>query len=233
MSGISPSPILILEGPLTGGLAARLTAEGFSPLPLRRFSSLLTHLEPSTSLIILDVMAPDFSWHHWQALTNAYRGPILLITPSFGEAHGETLTAPFDLSHLVRRLRRLLQHPPLVRVGGLLIDLDARSVSLDGQPLPLSQREYDLLAYLARRQGEVVSYRELLERVWGYPPGFQNHDPVRTCVKRLRRKLGEDPRRPHYLETVRGVGYRLRSPAQGAEATAGPPSRREGLPPDR
>ncbi|RMF32282.1 MAG: DNA-binding response regulator [Chloroflexi bacterium] len=231
---MSPTPpILILEGPLTGGLAARLTAEGFSLLPMRRFASLLTHLEPSTPLVILDVMAPDFSWHHWQALINTYQGHVLLITPSFGKAHGETLTVPFDLPHLARRLRRILQHPPLIRLGSLLIDLDARSVSLDGRPLPLSQREHDLLAYLARRQGKVVSYQELLERVWGYPPGSQAHDLVRTCVKRLRCKLGEDPRRPHYLETVRGVGYRLRSPAQEAEAMSSPTPRREEPPPDR
>lgn len=101
--------------------------------------------------------------------------------------------------------------PAFVHVGELTIDTDVRRVTLHGRLVALSTLQFDLLAYLARRVGHVVEYDELLEAVWGYPAGCGTRGVVKSCVKRLRRKLGEDAQRPEHIVNVRGVGYRLRS----------------------
>jgi len=92
--------------------------------------------------------------------------------------------------------------------------LERWQVSLGDRPVVLSTTEFRLLAHLARRAGRVVTYDELLEAVWGCTAEAGNYDMVRSCVRRVRRKLGEEAKAPRYLITVRGVGYRLRNPAQ-------------------
>lgn len=104
--------------------------------------------------------------------------------------------------------------PPQLRIGELVIDLERWRVTLGGRPVGLSATEFRLLAHLARRAGQVVTYDELLEGVWGCPAEEGNYDMVRSCVRRVRRKLREDATTPRYVMTVRGVGYRLRDPAQ-------------------
>jgi DNA-binding response OmpR family regulator len=98
-----------------------------------------------------------------------------------------------------------------VRIGHLVIDVAGRRATLDGQPVVLSQMQFNLLAHLAQRAGQVVTYDALLEAVWGCPSGCGTRDAVKSCVKRLRRKLDEDAQYPEYIVNVRGVGYRLRS----------------------
>ena len=113
---------------------------------------------------------------------------------------------------LFRSLRRA--GPPsaatVIRAAGLLIDLARREVQLDGTPLELSRREFDLLAYLAARPGVVVSRQELLTEVWRQSYG--EDQTIDVHVSWLRRKLGETAARPRYLRTVRGVGVMLDPP---------------------
>jgi DNA-binding response OmpR family regulator len=97
-------------------------------------------------------------------------------------------------------------------VGGLHIDPDRRSASLEGTPLDLSRLEFDLLAHLARRSPDVVSRRELLAEVWRQPHGGGDKT-IDVHVSWLRRKLGESASDPRYIHTVRGVGIRLDAPA--------------------
>ena len=99
---------------------------------------------------------------------------------------------------------------PLV-VGGLVIDVRARTVALDGAVLELSPKEFDLLAYLAERSGEVVAKRELLAKVWNQPYGGADKT-VDVHLHWLRRKLGETAEDPVYLHRVRGVGVKLVPP---------------------
>lgn len=113
-------------------------------------------------------------------------------------------------------LRRVRDHAPprsALRLGGLRIDLAGRSAVLDGHPLRLSPREFDLLAYLAQRVGQVVSKRELLAEVWQLPYSIADKT-IDVHVSWLRRKLNECAQRPRYLHTVRGVGLRLDIPAE-------------------
>ena len=91
------------------------------------------------------------------------------------------------------------------------MDVGERSALLDGEPLALTRKEFDLLAYLAARPGRVVSRRELLEEVWRQPSVGEDQT-IDVHLYWLRRKMGESAAKPRYLHTVRGVGFRLVAP---------------------
>ncbi len=98
----------------------------------------------------------------------------------------------------------------VIRVGGISVDPQRRSATLDGVELDLTRREFDLLAYLAGRPGTVVSRKDLLARVWNQPYGADK--TVDVHLSWLRRKLGESAASPRYLHTYRGVGVKLEPP---------------------
>jgi DNA-binding response OmpR family regulator len=98
-----------------------------------------------------------------------------------------------------------------IAVGALTINARTRAASLDGEPLELARKEFDLLLALAQRPGEVVSKRELLAEVWQQAYGGSDRT-VDVHLSWLRRKLGETAAQPRYLVSVRGVGVRLVDP---------------------
>ncbi|WP_024119223.1 winged helix-turn-helix domain-containing protein, partial [Thermus thermophilus] len=125
------------------------------------------------------------------------------------------LVKPFAVEELLARLEALLRRAgkrKVLRRGPLLLDLERMEARLEGNPLPLTRREFALLAYLAERPGRVCTREELLEAVWG-PDYLGTPRTVDQHVLQLREKLGEDPKAPRFLETVRGVGYRFREEA--------------------
>jgi two-component system response regulator PrrA len=129
------------------------------------------------------------------------------------------LVKPFALQELVLRLGALLRRRPpatddRVRVGPLVLAPAAREAHIDGEPLKLTRREFELLEVLARNAGIVLTRDQLLDRVWGYDFEVRT-DAVDTFVSYLRRKLEADGR-PRMLHTVRGVGFVLREPRDGA-----------------
>jgi two-component system KDP operon response regulator KdpE len=97
----------------------------------------------------------------------------------------------------------------IVELGDTRIDLAARVVTRAGEELKLTKIEFDLLAALCRHAGRVVTHRQILKEVWG-PHAVQEPHYVRVFVAALRKKLEPDPRRPRFLVTEQGVGYRLR-----------------------
>src|SRR5690606_18216817 len=123
---------------------------------------------------------------------------------------------PSSFVHLSARLAAVLRRsgrsgpPAELTVGGLHIAPDRREAALDGKPLELTRREFDLLAYLAARPGRVVARRELLAEVWRQAYG--DDQTIDVHLSWLRRKLGETAANPRYLHTVRGVGVRLAEP---------------------
>ncbi|MFE3703036.1 response regulator transcription factor, partial [Nocardia tengchongensis] len=126
------------------------------------------------------------------------------------------LTKPFDLGELVARLRAMLRRAPApahvaddrIVVGPLTVRPGARRASIDGRPLELTKREFDLLAALASAPGQVFTRAQLLDRVWGYDFETQTK-VVDVFVSYLRRKI-EDTGCPRLIHTVRGVGFVLR-----------------------
>src|SRR3990172_7064171 len=126
------------------------------------------------------------------------------------------VTKPFSPRELVARIRAMLRRPrqaadvgePVRRFGDLTVDPAAREVLLDGRPVELTRLEFDLLDALSGSPRLVLTRAQLLERVWG-PSWFGDDHVVDVHIANLRQKLGDDPRSPRYIRTVRGVGYRM------------------------
>ncbi|MDH3754587.1 MAG: response regulator transcription factor [Acidimicrobiia bacterium] len=124
---------------------------------------------------------------------------------------------PLSGAELEARVRAVIRRAEVtgpshcLEVGGIRIDLRSRIVELDGEPVTLNRKEFDLLAHLAARAGEVVSRQELYAEVWRQPYGGADKT-IDVHLSWLRRKLGETAAEPHYLHTIRGVGVKLIDP---------------------
>ncbi len=178
-------------------------------------------------LVILDLMLPGLNG--WR-VAEILRGrdpelPILMLTArgeeeervrGFELGADDYVTKPFSPRELVARVRALLRragHRDELVYGGLVIRPRERRVYLDGREVPLSKLEFDLLLVLAQHPGMAYPRERLLERVWG-ADFFGVDRVVDVHVASLRKKLGDDPENPRFIETVRGVGYRFREGAR-------------------
>lgn len=174
-------------------------------------------------LALLDVVLPDASGievcrrlREWSAMpilmVTAVRDPETVIDAL--EAGADDYVArPVMMEELVARIRAVVRRSSpardgVVAAGDLRIDLDRHEVLRGGVPVPLTPREFRLLAELARRLDRLVPYGELLAAVWG-PPYRHEVQYLRVYVRRLRAKLEPDPVRPRRITTETGVGYRL------------------------
>ena len=173
--------------------------------------------------IVLDMMLPGRSGQEVLAAIRVSRGnvPVIVLTARgriadrvAGLDAGATdyIIKPFALSELVARLRTQLRRSrrvseTVLSAAGIEADLMARRVRRDGEEVQLTSTEFDLLAYLLRHPGRVLTRQQILRSVWGY-----EHDPttnnVNVYIKYLRRKLA-GAHGPAPIYTVRGVGYRL------------------------
>lgn len=176
--------------------------------------------DPAICLVILDVMMPEYDgWAVCREIRKNSALPVIMLTARgeetdelFGFELGadEYISKPFSPQILVARVNALLRR---VNTGGhilqswpgLEIDTDARHVWVDGELIPLSPKEFELLVYMAENNGRALSRDQILNAVWDY--NFYG-DPrtVDTHVKKLRLKMG---RRGEYIQTVRGIGYRF------------------------
>ncbi len=127
------------------------------------------------------------------------------------------LTKPFSFLELLARVEAVLRRAArpvhgvafgLIEVGNLALDLKKREATKGGRTIELSAREFDLLAYLAQRPGEVVTRERLLETVWDYEKDLQTRT-VDVHIGKLRKKIEDDPADPRHLLTVHGVGYKF------------------------
>ncbi|WP_101256170.1 response regulator transcription factor [Streptomyces barkulensis] len=185
--------------------------------------------------VVLDLGLPDLDGVDvLRMLRSISQVPVLVATARDDEAEiirllnagaDDYLVKPFSGGQLAARLGAVLRRSAAVerpgapeaaprdgaiRVGGLTIDRQARSVSLDGSELRLTRREFDLLTYLAERADRVVPRRRVLADVWRQ--SYVEEQTLDVHVSSLRRKLGERASRPRYLHTVRGVGIKLVTP---------------------
>jgi DNA-binding response OmpR family regulator len=178
-------------------------------------------------LVLLDLGLPDVDGLTVIGMIRAASAvPIIVITavdddPTMVQAldsgADDYVVKPFRLDQVTARIRAVLRRTSgrtsaePIRVGELLIHEPTRTATLEGTPLSLARREFDLLLALAQREGEVVSKRTLLAEVWQQQGGGSERT-VDVHLSWLRRKLGETAAEPRYIETVRGVGVRLVAP---------------------
>ncbi|MFR9798716.1 response regulator transcription factor [Streptomyces sp. MS06] len=223
------STVLIVEDDtlVRDALARSLVTAGYSVTAVGTAMELMRRLVPQyPDLVVLDLGLPDLDGGQVLRMMRAVsRVPVIIATARADEAEivrllrdgaDDYLVKPFSGEQLAARvlavLRRAGQAPPdRLQVGDLVIDVTRREVFLRNVPLELNRREFDLLAYLARRQGAVVTRRELLTEVWR---GSDVYDrAIDVHVYWLRRKLAESGGSPDWLQTVRGVGLKLAAPS--------------------
>jgi DNA-binding response OmpR family regulator len=179
-------------------------------------------------LVLLDVMLPGetdgLALCRWIRSTSEL--PVILVTARGGESDrivglelgaDDYVTKPFSPRELATRVRTVLRRAPStappqtsVVVGPLALDAAKHEVSRDGEPLQLTAREFELLWFLASNPNRVFSRDQLMHRVWGYSSALDT-GTVTVHMRRLREKVERDPSSPQLLETVWGVGYRLRA----------------------
>ncbi len=129
------------------------------------------------------------------------------------------IVKPVSLPELGARVRAVLRRGEIVApaeriaIDGLVIDLVAATVTLDGSPVELTRKEFALLAYFAQEAGRCLTRDELLHHVWGSAEQWQDSATVTEHIRRLRRKIDPDPDHPRFIATIRGHGYRFATAA--------------------
>ncbi|HEY7478442.1 MAG TPA: response regulator transcription factor [Actinomycetota bacterium] len=189
-------------------------------------------------LVLLDLGLPDIDGTE---VIRRIRGfsevPVIIVSVREGQADkvaaldagaDDFITKPFGMEELLARTRAALRRAgadepqlPTLRYGGLEVDLPKRLVTLDGEVLHLTPTEYSLLEALASNPGKLLTHQWLLRRVWGQGYGTET-TYLRTYVRALRKKLGDDAASPGLIVTEPGVGYRwVAEPSNGGGSAAG------------
>ena len=225
--------ILVVEDEptLRETLAEALEADGFRAVQAADGRAALERFRAEQpDLVLLDLMLPELSGLE---VTRAIRAdssvPIVMLTARDAEVDkvvglelgaDDYVTKPFSFRELSARIRAVLRRgeqaggplPPLLDLGAVRVDLAGHRVLRDGAEVPMKPKVFELLAFLLRNAGQVVSRDQLLERVWGYDYAGETRT-VDVHVHWLRGAIEPDPARPTLVQTVRGIGYVLRRPA--------------------
>ncbi|MFP5327214.1 MAG: response regulator [Acidimicrobiia bacterium] len=199
------------------GIPCTVSADGMQALHL------VNEINPD--VIVLDLMMPGVSGMEvLEKVREKSNVPILLLTALNSEDNvvlglrkgaDDYVVKPFSGPELVARVEALLRRArnsvpsDELRFGSLVIDLPRRTVTLDGNEIELTAKEFDLLVHLAKAPGKVFTREDLLQAVWNSSSQFQQEGTVTEHVRRLRQKIETDPEHPTWVETVRGVGYRF------------------------
>lgn len=220
------SRILIAEDDqrLAALLAELLEQSGYAVTVETRGDNAAARIaEELPDLVILDINLPGMDGLSvCRSVREAYPGRILILTARGDEVDeviglelgaDDYMAKPVSPRRLLARIKALLRRPDatrdaLIRNGDLVIDPQSRTAALRGTPLSLSTAEFDLLLLLARRAGEVVSRDDIYRSLRGLEYGGMDRS-VDLRISRLRKHLGDNPRRPTWIKTVHGVGYLL------------------------
>ena len=176
--------------------------------------------EKDIGLVILDVMMPKMDgWEVCRTLRRYSQVPIIMLTARSEERDellgfelgvDEYISKPFSPKILVARIEAILRRGnagtgEILEAAGIRVDKDAHEASVDGQPVDLSNKEFELLTYFMENQGMALSREKILNNVWNYDY-FGDARTIDTHVKKLRSKMGE---KGEYIKTIWGMGYKF------------------------
>ena len=225
---------MVDDEPMVRNLLHRLlTMEGYEVVEVEDGQAALDLVarEP-LDLVLLDVMLPARDGLDILGdLRRTSDVPVILLTARGDEGDrviglklgaDDYVVKPFSAAELSARIESVLRRarPAAAAAAapksgrrlsfeGLQIDLDTREVQIKGEPVETTAKEFDLLAFLAASPRQVFSRQQLLEHVWGSSSEWQSEATVTEHVRRLRRKVEDDPDQPRWVTTARGVGYRF------------------------
>jgi len=202
--------------------------------------------DSAPDLMILDLGLPDGDGLEVIAQVRSWsRVPILVLSVRAGEDEkvaaldlgaSDYVTKPFGVAELLARVRALLRDRPsdgqdsaVYSSGPLVLDVARHEVTLAGEPVKLSRKEFELLQLLLMHAGRVLTHKQLLREIWG-PAHESDTQYLRVYVGQLRTKLGDDPTRPRFIANEPGVGYRLLGPERRSDDAPAPaaPTRETG-----
>ena len=229
---LSMSKILVVEDDsnLLETIRYNLSKEGYEvSVALDGAKALEIARQEKPDLIILDIMLPEIDgFEVCRILRKDMNVPIIMLTARVDETDkiigldtgaDDYMTKPFSMRELLARVRALLrrakmaetqvpEEQAILTLGDIVIDLNRHRVTVKGQPLELTAKEFDLLVFLSQNESYVFSREQLLEKVWGYDFAGDTRT-VDVHIRWLRQKVESDPANPRYLITVRGTGYKI------------------------
>lgn len=210
-------------------LRPTLTAAGFVVESALKGADALQRLGKIVpEIVLLDLGLPDMDGLEvLRAVRKASAVPVVILSARDNEAEkvaaldagaDDYVNKPFGVAELMARLRTAMRHATVIagttavfEAGGLVVDTLAHRVTLRGEVVKLTPKEYDLLQLLARHAGRVLTHRHILNAVWGAAHG-EDAQYLRVFVRRLRQRIEVDPSDPRLILTESGVGYRLAVP---------------------
>jgi len=222
--------VLIVEDELSFSEALEflLGKEGFSVVTAATGTEALRKFEQGgIDLVLLDLMIPEISGTEvCRQIRSKSRVPIIMLTAKDSEVDkvvgleigaDDYVTKPYSSRELVARIRAVLRRnagegienePGVMTANGIRMDIDRHQVSVNGIPVSLPLKEFELLEFLMRNAGRVLTRMQLIDRVWGsdYVGDTKTLD---VHIKRLRAKIETDPASPTVIQTVRGLGYKM------------------------
>jgi len=222
--------VLIVEDEISFSEALEflLGKEGFSVVTAATGTEALRKFEQGgIDLVLLDLMIPEISGTEvCRQIRSKSRVPIIMLTAKDSEVDkvvgleigaDDYVTKPYSSRELVARIRAVLRRnagegienePGVMTANGIRMDIDRHQVSVNGIPVSLPLKEFELLEFLMRNAGRVLTRMQLIDRVWGsdYVGDTKTLD---VHIKRLRAKIETDPANPTVIQTVRGLGYKM------------------------
>lgn len=204
-----------------------LELEDYRVLTARSGKDVLNVFDEETpDLVLLDIMLPDIDGYTvCQRIREFSSIPVIMVTAKndteekiqgLSAGADDYVTKPFSSKELVTRVMAVLrrtkfqdEHPePMLHYNDLLVDFSRHRVTVSGQEVDLTDTEYKLLSCLSRNDGRVMTYDQILEKVWGEEYIGDTH-LLQINIARLRQKLGEDAKNPKYILTKWGIGYMM------------------------
>ena len=215
---------------IAGAIEIYLVAEGYKVLTANDGMEALGTLtrEPDVSLIIMDVMMPRMDGIRATMKIREERNiPIIMLSAKtedydkiagLGIGADDYVTKPFNPLELIARVKSQLrryktlggaeQREGVFTTGGLVVDDEAKTVTLDGDAVMVTPTEFGILCFLTRNAGRVFSIGQIYEAVWN-EPAYSPENTVAVHIRRIREKIEIDPGNPRYLKVAWGIGYKI------------------------